>query len=163
MHIHSICHVYTRYVWYIVLKTNYAFLLVYMSGFNIILSSTRVMSLVCSIELYTSLGPGSRWRYASYTCYTSMNPKFILVTVCLRLARAAAAIMPGPWQLHTRFLILGKDSRLGWPWQFPGPKDSEWLGTWLDDPGGQQVPAPSESRCLRGRVRGRVPKVWEIS
>jgi hypothetical protein len=26
MHIHSICHVYTRYVWYIALKVNYAFL-----------------------------------------------------------------------------------------------------------------------------------------
>ncbi len=46
MHIHSICHVYTRYVWYTDLKANYAFL--YISGY-ILLSST--MSLVCSIEL----------------------------------------------------------------------------------------------------------------
>jgi hypothetical protein len=36
------------YVWYIVLKANYAFL--YISGFNIILSST--MALVYRIELH---------------------------------------------------------------------------------------------------------------
>ncbi len=45
--IHGICHVYTRYVWYIDLKANYSFL--YISGFNIILSST--MTLVCRIDL----------------------------------------------------------------------------------------------------------------
>ncbi len=48
MHIHGVCHVYTRYVWYIVLKTNYDFL--QLSRFNIILSST--MALVCSIEIH---------------------------------------------------------------------------------------------------------------
>jgi hypothetical protein len=62
MHIHSICHKYTRYVWYIVLKVNYAFL--YISGFNIILSST--MSLVCCIELCITTW---KWNFNIHCIY----------------------------------------------------------------------------------------------
>ncbi len=69
MHIHSICHVYPRYVWYMVLKANYVFL--YISGFNIILSST--IAFVCSIELLINTWKWNFNIHCLYVVYASLR------------------------------------------------------------------------------------------
>ncbi len=90
MNIHGICHVYARYVWYIVLKAKHD--LLQLSRFNIIFSST--VALVCSIEVHINTW---KWKFNIHCIYVVYSRHILLPYIYLEFT----------WYAPTLYLVGG--------------------------------------------------------